>query len=207
MSGDNQSNVSGGNDPQASGEGAKDFVSHDSYVKAVGEAKRAKEKLAEANARLQEVDQLIKQQKEAKLLEEKNFTELLSQKNSEIERLVAENQNHVKDKLDFRKMNAAVGLLQQKGINIDPKYMGLLPIDNILINEESGEVVADSVVNVVESFQKEHPRLVTPLGKLLPNQKSGQSQNRLSLDQWKKLGRDEKRKALEEKRVDHPGLN
>ena len=187
--------------------GAKDFVSHDSYVKAVGEAKRAKEKLAEANARLQEVDQLIKQQKEAKLLEEKNFTELLSQKNSEIERLVAENQNHVKDKLDFRKMNAAVGLLQQKGINIDPKYMGLLPIDNILINEESGEVVADSVVNVVESFQKEHPRLVTPLGKLLPNQKSGQSQNRLSLDQWKKLGRDEKRKALEEKRVDHPGLN
>jgi len=205
MSEDNQPNVSGGNDPEASGKG-KDLVSHDSYVKAVDEAKRAKEKLAQANARLQEVDELIKQQNEKKLLEEKNFTELLSQKNSEIERLMHENQSHVKDKLDYRKMNAAVSLLQQKGINIEPKYMGLLPIDNIMISEESGEVVADSVVNVVESFQQEHPRLVTPLAKLLPNQKSGQSQNRLSLDEWKKLSRDDKRKALEEKRVNHPGL-
>lgn len=208
MSEDNQDNVPSGDTQPASGDvGKKDFVSHDSYVKAVGEAKRAKQKLAEANARLAEFDEQVKQQKEAKLLEEKNFTELLGQKNAEIERLSAENQSHINDKLDYRKLNAAVSLLQQKGINIDPKYMGLLPIDNILISEESGEVVSDTVVNVVENFQKEHPRLVTPLAKLLPNQKSGQSQNRLSLEQWKKLGRDEKRKALEEKRVDHPGLS
>ena len=206
MSEDNQSQGSSGTPPDASGNGGKDFVSHDSYVKAVNEAKNAKAKMREMDARLQEYDELMKSQKEAKLLEEKNFTELLSQKNSEIERLSAENQSHIKDKLDFRKMNAAVGLLQQKGINIDPKYMGLLPIDNIVISEETGEVIADSVINVVDSFQKEHPRLVAPIGKLLPNQASGQSQNRLSLNEWKKLGREEKRKALIEKRVDHPGL-
>lgn len=209
MSEDNQPEVSSGDTPKAaSGEaGKKDYVSHDSYVKAVGEAKRAKQKLAEANARLAEFDEQVKQQKEAKLLEEKNFTELLGQKNAEIDRLTAENNSHVKDKIDYRKMNAAVGLLQQKGINIDPKYMGLLPIDNILISEESGEVVSDTVVSVVENFQKEHPRLVAPIGKLLPNQKSGQSQNRLSVEQWKKLGREDKLKALQEKRVDHPGLS
>lgn len=140
-------------------------------------------------------------------MKRKNFTELLSQKNAEIERLSSLNESHIKDKLDYRKMNAAVSLMQQKGINIEPKYMGLLPIENIVVSEESGEIVADSVVNVVESFQKEHPRLVAPIGKLLPNQKSGQGPKRLSMDEWRKLGREEKQKALLEKRVDHPGLS
>jgi len=209
MTVENQPEVPSGSEPiPASGEvGKKDYVSHDSYVKAVGEAKRAKQKLAEATSRLAEFDEQVRLQKESKLLEEKNFTELLGQKNAEIERLANENNSHIKDKLDYRKMNAALGLLQQKGINIDPKYMGLLSLDNILISEESGEVVSDTVVSVVEGFQREHPRLVAPIGNLLPNLKSGQGQPKLSVDEWKKLSPEDKRKALSEKRVNHPGLS
>lgn len=197
---------SGGTNTEASGESKPGFVSHDSYVKAVDEAKSAKKRLADVNARLTEIENQEKQRKEQLLIDEKNYTEVISQKNAEIDRLAGEVNTHVKDKQDFRKMNAAVGLLQQKGINLDPKYMGLLPIDQIAISHESGEVLADSVVNVVESFQKEHPRLVTPVGKMLPNQKPGQGLGKISISEYKNLSRDDKLKALKDGRVDAPGL-
>jgi hypothetical protein len=199
-------NDSSGVKAEASGDGKSGFVRHDSYVKAVDEAKSAKRRLADANARLAEFEVQEKQRKEQTLLDEKNFTELIAQKNAEIERLTGEVGNHVKDKQDFRKMNAAIGLLQQKGINLDPKYMGLLPIDDISISQDTGEVVADSVVNVVENFQKEHPRLVTPMGKMLPNQKPGQGLGKISITEYKNLSREGKIQALKEGRVDAPGL-
>jgi hypothetical protein len=207
MSEDNSNpNGSSGSDTEASGESKPGFVKHDSYVKAVNEAKSAKARLADANARLAEIETQEKARQEQILLDEKNYTEIIAQKNAEIEKLSGEVNTHVKDKQDFRKMNAAIGLLQQKGITLDPKYMDLLPIDQIAISQESGEVVADSVVNVVENFQKEHPRLVTPLGKLLPNQKPGQGLGKISINEYKNLSREEKIKALKDGRVDAPGL-
>ena len=201
--GEDNSNLNSpsGTNPDAGSEGKSDFVPYGSHVKVIDEAKTAKRKLADANARLAEIDAQNKLQNEKMLLEEKNFTELLTQKNSEIERLSGEVSDHVKDKRDFRKMNAAVGLLQQKGINLDPKYMDLLPTDQIMISEESGEVVSDSVVSVVENFQKEHPRLVTPIGKMLPNQKSGQGLAKLSAEEWKKLSPKDRQSAYKEGRI------
>lgn len=73
MSQDNQSQGSGGTDPKAGGDGSPELVSRDSLVKAVDEAKSAKRRLAEANAKLAEYDSQIKEQKEAKLLEEKKL--------------------------------------------------------------------------------------------------------------------------------------
>jgi hypothetical protein len=168
--------------------------------------KSAKRKLADANARLADYEVQEKQRKEQSLIDEKNFTEVIAQKNADIERLTGEVNSHLKDKQDFRKMNAAMGLLQQKGVNLDPKYIGLLPIDDIAISQETGEVITDSVINVVESFQKEHPRLVTPLGKMLPNQKPGQGLGKISINEYKNLSREEKIKALKDGRVDAPGL-
>lgn len=188
---------------EGSAEGKTDYVKHSTYTKAIGEIKTFKSKYRDAQAELNEFREKEKALKEASLLEEKKFQELINSQKSEIEQLRQSNESHVKDKLDFRRLNAAMSVMQQKGINLDSQYMGLIPIDEIGISEE-GEVDLTSVSNVVDNFQKAHPRLTVPLKGLLPNDSSSASNSKMSVEQWKKLPIAEKKKALEEKRVQLP---
>lgn len=206
METDHSQNAIGDSDPQSSAKGDKrdqDFVKHSTYMNVLDEAKNAKGKLRDALAELNEFREKEKQLQEQKLLDEKRHVEIIESLKAEKERLLAEVDNHVKDKLDFRKMNAAMAVMQSKGINLESKYFGLLPIDDIAITED-GNIDGTSVASVVENFQKEHPRLTMPSSKLLPNDKSGSQGQQLSIEQWKKLGRVEKQQALKEGRVKSP---
>ena len=196
MSESTNQNVPGGDETNAGSEGSKqntdsnsDVVPYSSHVKVIDEAKAAKRKAQELQARLAEYEAKAKEIEESKLLEEKNYTELITKYKSDNERLMNEVQSHLKDKEDFRKMNAALGLLQDKGIQLETKYLDLLPIDQIQIDQESGQIDGNSLSSVVEKFQKEHPRLVIPRTKLLPNEASGNSgASKMTVEQWKKLG-------------------
>jgi len=91
-------------------------------------------------------------------------------------------------------------LLQSKGVNLESKYLGLLPIDQIEVTD-SGEIDNTSVTSVIENFQKEHPRLTLPATKLLPNDKPGSNSGKISLEEWKKLSPKDRQAAYKEGRV------
>lgn len=202
---DNTPPGSGGTETKASGDSnntEKELVKRSSYVKAVDEAKNAKAKMREMAAELNEFRVQSERVAEEKLLEEKNFTELFEQQKMQIEALTSQNEAHQKDKTDFVKMQSALNVLQSKGVSLEQKYFDLLPLDQIQVTEE-GQVDAQSVSDVVEGFQKEHPRLTMPAKALLPNNSTGSGGDKMSISDWKKLGREEKQKALKEGRVKH----
>lgn len=202
----NQNNVPGGDSAEGGAEGQKtDFVGRDSYVKAVDEAKSAKRRAAEAQARANELEAKFREQEEQKMLEEKNYSDLIERLKGENQQLSEQVQNHVKDKTDFRKMTAAMELLKQKGVNLESKYMGLLDIEAIQLTDD-GDIDPNSVTEVVSTFQKEHPRLTIPTARLLPNLKSGDSVSKMSIEEFKKLSPAEATKAIKEGRVDNPWL-
>ena len=79
---------------------------------------------------------------------------------------------------------------------VDSKYWGLVDLDKVTMNPETGEIEASSVQQLVDNFQKEHPILVTnPNKPKSPNEfPAGNSGNAAkSLDDWNKLPRHEQR--------------
>ena len=190
-----------GSDHKASGDNQEsdNFVKYDTYSRVLGEAKTFKSKYRDALAELNDYKQKEQSLAEEKMLEEKKYSELIETLKTQNQQLASRVDSFQKEKVDFNKMTAALSVLQSKGINLEQKYLGLLPIDEIEVTED-GSVDHNSLTSVLDSFQKEHPRLTMPAAKIFPNDKSADSRM-ISVDEWKKLPKDEKRKALLEKRV------
>jgi len=189
------------------GETNTQTVSYDTYTKTLGEAKAAKTKLNEALEKLAHFETNEKSANEKKLLDEKNFAEVIENLKREKAELTDEVQTHKRDKTDFRKVNAAIGLLTEKGIALEPKYLGLLNLNDIQVSD-SGEVDLTSLAKVVSDFQTDHPRLVVPLGKLPPNGKTGGDGGlkKISMEEYSRLSNADKVTAIKEKRVEgQPG--
>ena len=175
------------------------FVKYETYSRAIGEVKDYKQRFRDTQAELNEFREKEKAVQEAKLLEEKEYQKVIESLKAEKDQLANRVIEHEKNETDFRKMNAAMSLMQQKGISLEAKYMGLVPIDAIEMTEDGG-VDLTSVSSVVDNFQKEHPRLTMPASKILPNDRSS-SANMISKEEWHKLSTKDKKQALLDKRV------
>lgn len=203
---DLQGDASGTPTETASGSGAEsknDFVPRRVYEKTVGAEKNLRNSNRELTAKLAEFEAKEKAIQEQQMIEEKKFTEIIEEKNNLIVELEGTVNHQTKNMQDFQKASAVMGMLQEKGINLESKYMNLVPIEKIQLTED-GTVDVQTVNEVVSSFQKEHPRLVTPLGKLLPNDKSSSIQGQMSVDSWKTLMKSDPKagqKALKDGRV------
>lgn len=199
MSDNPQGNV--GDVPAPVGDSGKDsekseYVKRSAFDEVLDETKKFKSKFRETQAELNELRARQKEAEEAKLLEEKNYQEVIDRLRQEKEQILNENQLHVKEKQDFRKMSSLLSSLQKKGINIESKYYDLLPMDKIGFDDD-GNIDGTSLADATETFIKEHPRLTTPIGKLLPNQKPESGGPKMSVSEWKNLGsRKERQEAL-----------
>lgn len=188
---------------QASGGGEKgDFVGRKAYEKSVAAEKNLRSSNRELSARLAEYEAKEKAAAEQQMMEEKKFSEIIDQQKARISELEGTVTNQSQSMQDFQKMTAVMGMLQEKGINLESKYMNLVPLDKIQLQDD-GAVNVASVSEVVSNFQQEHPRLVTPLSKMLPNDKSGSLKSQMSVEDWKKLDYKEKQEAWKEGRVKH----
>ncbi len=193
-----------GNSPKArgDGEGKPESVSYETYKKTVEAERSLRQKLKEREEKLLEFENEKRSIEEQKLLDEKKhveFIENLKRQNAELEHRAKSLESEQKD---FRKLNAAMGLLQEKGIQLESKYLGLLPLDSIQLTDD-GAIDFTSVAEAVTTFQKEHPRLTAPAKAFLPNDKSGSSAQKMSVDEWKKLPYKEKQEAMKSGRVAH----
>ncbi len=179
-----------------------DLGSFETYEKTLKAERNAKQKLQEVQERLLSFENEKKSVEEQKLLNEKKHIEYIEQLKREKQELEVKTSSLLQEQTDFRKLNAALGLLQEKGVQLESKYLGLLPLDRIEITDE-GSIDLTSVSQVVTDFQKEHPRLTAPAKAFLPSDKSNSSANSLSVDEWKKLPYKEKQEAMKAGRVKH----
>ena len=190
-------------DPASGGGNNKNgFVSVETYKKTVAAEKNSKAREAELAAKVAEYEAEKEASREAQLLAEKKHMTVIEEQKLKIQELSGHVQKREKDITDFQKMTAIMGAMTEKGINLESKYMGLVPIDQVKISDD-GQVDTQSVFDVVNNFQRDNPRLVLPFDKMLPNEKSG-SVKQMSTDEWKKLGsKAEREAALKEGRVKH----
>lgn len=191
----------GDGQPQGGAEGKnQDFVSREAYERAIDEVKQVKNKYRDASAKLNEFELIQKQAEEQKLLDEKNYLELIENLKVEKTNLENTNKQYITERENFRKMNAVLSQLQDRGINIESKYYDYLPIDSVSFDED-GKIDGTSLAGAVDNFVKEHPRLVLPSARILPNNKSENGGTQISVEEWKKLGPVERSKAYKEGRV------
>lgn len=199
--GDNQSDP-GGNG--GSGGDKPKVVSYDTYEKTVNQEKTLRKKLQETQEKLLIFENEKKSIEEQKLLEEKKHVDVIEQLRRERHEAQERANRLEQEQKDFRKITAAMGLLQEKGISLESKYLGLLPLDQIQFTDD-GTIDHTSVAEAVTTFQKEHPRLTAPAKAFLPSDKTGASAQKMSIDEWKKLPTaKEKHEALKSGRVNHP---
>jgi hypothetical protein len=195
--------ISSGDSPDASGgggDGKPKHVPRETYEKTVKSERNAKQKLQEAEDRLLVFETEKRTLEESKLLSEKKHVELIEQLKREKDELSAKNNSLIQDHRDARKLNAALGVLQEKGVQLDSKYLGLLPLDQIQFTAE-GDIDHLTLVEAVTGFQKEHPRLIAPAKAFLPSDKSSNAMM-LTPEQWKALpSHAERQQALKDKRV------
>jgi hypothetical protein len=198
----NQNNP-GGIDPNAGGEGQDgesqipDKVDYRTYKKTVDNEKKLKQALADREARLAEFEKQQQAANEAKLLEQNQHLTVIEQLKKQNDELNGKIQSFHEQQTFSRKMHKVVGLLQQKGIQLDQKYLDLIPVDQIQVDAE-GNPDMTSVVKVADSFVKEHPRLVTPLPNDLPGTRPGNSSTTLTYEAWTKLPPKEKRERFKD---------
>lgn len=206
MSDNPSQNSPGGGSQHAGGAGEGSdkpgFVSRETYDRSVSQEKKLRDQLRETQEKLLTFENEHRTREEQSLLDQKRHVELIDQLKAEKAQLLGENATLKRNETDFRKLNAAMGLLSEKGIRVDPQYLGHIRLDEIQITENG--VDPTSVATVIDTFQKEHPRLVAPAKSFLPSDKSGDSSNMMSVEQWKALPTHKERvEALQKGQVKH----
>ena len=187
MTTDNSNDINPVDNPDISKTGDdEDFVKYSTYKKTVNEIKNLKSKHAEAIAKLAEYDSREKEKEQARLREDRKYDELLNQKDQELELTRQELNRKTKDIIDFTKTSAFLSAMGNA--KIEQKYYNLIPIDEIKL-DESGQIDQDSLVNVVQYFKTEHPRLIVEQRGDLPANKPGNATGaKMSVSQWRALG-------------------
>lgn len=158
-----------GNDPNPTTPDPKpgDKVDYSTYQKVLDEKKRRDAELADLKRKLDEKDaearRLAAEQATA-AQDWKKLAELREQEAVEAKAKLQEATSTL-TKRDEQERNAVrlEAFLDTVGGKVDRKYWGLIPIDQIVIDQTTGEPDKSSVARVVETFRQTHPVLIEPV--------------------------------------------
>lgn len=196
MSGDangseSQDQNAGGNGQNEGGDGQnppkKDFVSYETHRKLLDEKKKAQAQLSEYQQREAE--------REKKELEQKGEW----QKIIELEKKRADEADQKLKGLEgqFTEAKKMGAILKALDNGVDEKFFGFLPLDQVILDPETGEVNLNSVAQVADNFRKTYPELLKPKnGPRLPNgsPQTPPGPSTISEADWKKLSATEMKK-------------
>jgi len=199
MSGEN-SNDSGGVNPNVGDAGEKipenkNIVSYETYTKVLDEAKAAK-------AKVKEYEDNFNRTKEEKLKADGDWKGLLESRESRIKELelanseISTKHNSLSERItDSKKLSSILGKLEG---NLDQKYYGLIDLNDVKINPETGEIDDMSASAVAERFKVEYPETIR---KIFNPKSMGEGKNGtdningvISRDAWLKLSYQEQKK-------------
>ena len=202
---DDQKPTSGGNQDDASGKTDDtttpqkpdgDWVSYDTHRKLLSEKKKASDRIADLEKRLAEIDRMKKESEEKSLADREEWKKLHDLKVKELEQKDKELQNWQQRHNDSRKLQTFLDHLPG---SIDNEYWGLVPIEKIVTNPETGEIDETSVTELVADFAKKHHRLIDKPGSGsdgLPKGSPRGVESTVSYEQWLKMSAADKRKNL-----------
>jgi len=162
-----------------------DVVKYSSYKKVLNEKKALGDKHADALAKLADYEAKDRDIQQQMLIDEKNFGEVLTVKDQELERLSNELNESRRNEQDYRKMT---GFLSGLGTSkLESKYYSLVPLDEIKL-EDDGTIDQSSLIETVAKFKTDHSRLIVDQRNDLPPHKVGDSTGKkLSVKEWKAL--------------------
>jgi small-conductance mechanosensitive channel len=134
-------------------------VTRDAYEKAVSEAKKAKERLAQ-------LESDAKKRTEEELKAKEDYKKLWESTKAEADDWKTKYSGLNSSVQESRKLNAVLGKLPGK---VASEYWGLVELDKIAADPETGRVDDASVARYVKEFEQKHARLIDkPQGGKLP---------------------------------------
>lgn len=174
--------VADGNEPDPS----KDKVAYETYKKVVAEKKRFQERAEQLEAQNSE--------RERKDLEAKGeYQKLL-----ELERAKSSAAESKLTQIESERQTAkkAAALLKALEHGIPEKFYGFLPMDEVVVDPDTGEVNQLSVAKAAEEFRKNYPELlIKPNGPRLPTEAPrGNGAGMITVEDYAKLPLDEMKK-------------
>lgn len=150
----------------------KDTVAYETYKKVMGEKKRDQERLRDTEAKLNEVLGTLKQREEDDLRKKEDYKKLLELKAEEATTFKSKYEQVMEERRTASKLTALLEVLPGK---VDKKYWDKLPYDQIIQDDESGEIDELSLAKARDLFVAEYPEIIrTAKGPELPS-KSPQS--------------------------------
>jgi hypothetical protein len=149
-----------------------DTVAYETDKKAVNERKRDLERLRETESKLNEVLGTLKQREEEELRKKEDYKKLLELKAEEANTFKSKYETMMEERRTASKLTALLEVLPGK---VDKKYWDKLPYDQIIQDDESGEIDELSLAKARDLFVAEYPEIIrTAKGPELPS-KSPQS--------------------------------
>lgn len=192
-SGDNQ--TSSGGPEQTDAVSKKDTVAYETYRKLLSEKKARDEALETYKKELAEYKRKEKEAEEAKLKEEQNWKAIVELREKELNEERTMRIQMQEERLNATKLDT---FLQSLGGKVDSKYWGMIDLEKIAINPESGQVDQMSVTQAVEAFRKNYPELIkTGTGPKIPSD-APQGNGSLTYEEWKKLPAKEMRARVKD---------
>ena len=156
-SGDNQ--VSSG----SSVESKQDVVAYDTHRKLLSEKKKVQEEFKSVKEQLAALQAEKQEREEQELKAKEDWKQLVDIKDQELNNIKSELQSQRERELGARKLDA---VLRSVGGDIDRKYWGLVELDKIAVNPDSGQIDEMSVTKYVEEFRSTYPETIK--GKNIP---------------------------------------
>lgn len=185
-----------GENQEHSGETKTDTVDYKTYFKTVNEVKKEREKRRELESKLNEILEGQKKVEEEKLKEQGEYKKLLQSREEELKMLKNKTLEYEQTLTNGQKMSEFMSKLPGK---IKRKeYYSFIPVDEIVIDPETGTVDERTLDTAVNSFLENHRDLLDiRKGNSIPHD-AGQPKSSLTMEQWKSLPIAEKRKRYNE---------
>jgi hypothetical protein len=157
----------------------KDSVAYETYQKVLSEKKKTAERLAILEAE--------KADREKKDMEAKGeYQKLIELEKKRADEAIAKVSAFEEQMTQGKKLRA---LLNALGGQVDDKFLGFLPIDQIALDPETKDVNLTSVASVADQIKKQYPEFIkNPNAPRLPNMApQGNEAGKISEAEWKKL--------------------
>lgn len=186
------SNISSGENTQASGE--SDKVAYETYQKALREKKNAQEKLNELSSKLEAYEAKLKQEEEMKLKEKEDFKSLLQLREKELGEFKSKYEQTQNAIMEGMKFNSFLKSLSGK---LDDAYHPLVDLSSIPIDPNTNLPDQASIQKAAQEFEQKYARIIEkPNGARLPSS-AATDVNAPSLESFKSAKTaKEKREAL-----------
>lgn len=185
--GDSTANV-GDETQKPSNETKNDTVSYDTHRKLLAEKKKVQEQL----------ETFLSEQKkaqEATLAEQNQWKKLAELKEKELAEAKATLAAKQEQEAAARKLESFLKLLPGQ---LEKQYWGLVDLDKIVTNPETGAPDEQSVAAYVKDWHKTYSKVVsTSTTQKLPNEAPQGDGSPISLETWKKLPLADKKKHYE----------